>query len=65
MHADDDDTLLIDYAKTEKILGADRLNQMIANGRLRPIPLNSRPGAPRFRRSMVERLARNRLMGGE
>jgi hypothetical protein len=57
--ADDEDSLLISYDKAEQILGRAGLNQLIAPGRLRPFPLNDRPGAPSMLpRSRVARMAR-------
>jgi len=52
-------SLLLTYDEVVAVLGADALNEAIAGGRLHPIPLNDRPGAPSmFRRSAVERLVR-------
>jgi hypothetical protein len=58
MGADDDGpSLLVTYYEAGKILGVDQLDEAIATGRLRPIRLNDRPGAPSmFPRSLVERL---------
>jgi hypothetical protein len=59
MAADDDPSLLVSYLKACQIAGTDRIDAAIAAGHLKPIPLNSRPGAPNlFPRSQVERLAR-------
>jgi hypothetical protein len=58
---EDEPSLLVSYAEAENIIGADILNQAIAAGRIRAIPLNDRPGAPSmFPRSVVERIRRRR-----
>lgn len=44
---DNDATLLVRYEVAAEIVGGvDRLNEHIVAGRLKPIPLNDRPGAP-------------------
>jgi hypothetical protein len=59
MPADDDRSLLVSYLKACAIAGTDRIDAAIAAGRLKPIPLNDRSGAPKlFPRSQVERLRR-------
>jgi hypothetical protein len=58
---EDEPSLLVSYAEAENIIGADVLNQAIADGRIRAFTLNDRPGAPSvFPRSVVERLRRSR-----
>jgi hypothetical protein len=59
MPADDDPSLLITYAKACAIAGTDRIDAAIAAGKIKPVPFNTKPGAPSlFPRSLVERLAR-------
>jgi hypothetical protein len=54
-----DEPTLITIGEAAELLGADRLNECLAIGRLRAFPFNSRPGAPSMLvRASVERIAR-------
>lgn len=55
---DDEPSLLVSYVEAQRIVGADVLDQALADGRIRAFPLNDKPGAASmFVRSAVARLA--------